>query len=149
MPTNRSPAVVFAWAGSPARRMAPGSTSERLEVVMTQLEAYLAEQQEVLFYNVVRGAGGDQGSGQGFIRLQDWKERPAPEQGAGALADGPASAAAQPARAPVAGLISRHEPPRQGQRRLQSPACLIASSSRWRRRTVQRGEKCIASSSTR
>jgi HAE1 family hydrophobic/amphiphilic exporter-1 len=68
-------------------RMAPGSTSERLEVVMTQLEAYLAEQQEVLFYNVVRGAGGDQGSGQGFIRLQDWSERKTPEQSAGALAE--------------------------------------------------------------
>jgi hydrophobe/amphiphile efflux-1 (HAE1) family protein len=68
-------------------RMAPGATSERLEVVMQQLEAYLAEQKEVLFYNVVRGAGGDQGSGQGFIRLQDWSERKAPEQSAGALAE--------------------------------------------------------------
>jgi len=68
-------------------RMAPGATSERLEAVMTQLEAYLADQQEVLFYNVVRGAGGDQGSGQGFIRLQDWSQRPLPEQSAGALAE--------------------------------------------------------------
>ncbi|HEY0957259.1 MAG TPA: efflux RND transporter permease subunit [Roseateles sp.] len=68
-------------------RMAPGATSERLEGVMQELEAYLADQKEVLFYNVVRGAGGDQGSGQGFIRLQDWKERKAPEQGAGALAE--------------------------------------------------------------
>ena len=68
-------------------RMAPGATSERLEGVMQQLEAYLADQKEVLFYNVVRGAGGDQGSGQGFIRLQDWKDRKAPEQAAGALAE--------------------------------------------------------------
>ncbi|MFG6416115.1 efflux RND transporter permease subunit [Roseateles sp. DC23W] len=68
-------------------RMAPGATAERLEVVMQQLEAYLAEQKEVQFYNVVRGAGGDQGSGQGFIRLQDWSERKAPEQAAGALAE--------------------------------------------------------------
>ncbi|MFN3862057.1 MAG: efflux RND transporter permease subunit [Roseateles sp.] len=68
-------------------RMAPGATSERLEGVMQQLEAYLAEQKEVLFYNVVRGAGGDQGSGQGFIRLQDWKDRRAPEQSAAALAE--------------------------------------------------------------
>ncbi len=29
------------------------------------------------FYNLVRGSGGDQGSGQGFIRLKDWSERPA------------------------------------------------------------------------
>lgn len=68
-------------------RMAPGATNERLEVVMQQLEAYLAEQKEVLFYNVVRGAGGDQGSGQGFIRLQDWSERPLPEQSGAALAE--------------------------------------------------------------
>ncbi len=68
-------------------RMAPGATSERLEGVMQQLEAYLADQKEVLFYNVVRGAGGDQGSGQGFIRLQDWQDRKAPEQAAGALAE--------------------------------------------------------------
>ncbi|KQW50028.1 MULTISPECIES: efflux RND transporter permease subunit [unclassified Roseateles] len=68
-------------------RMSPGATSERLEVVMQQLETYLAEQKEVLFYNVVRGAGGDQGSGQGFIRLQDWSERKTPEQAAGALAE--------------------------------------------------------------
>ncbi len=68
-------------------RMAPGATSERLEGVMQELEAYLAEQKDVLFYNVVRGAGGDQGSGQGFIRLQDWSERKTPEQAAGALAE--------------------------------------------------------------
>ncbi|MGQ3055225.1 MAG: efflux RND transporter permease subunit [Roseateles sp.] len=68
-------------------RMSPGSTSERLEVVMQQLETFLAEQKEVQFYNVVRGAGGDQGSGQGFIRLQDWSERKAPEQSSGALAE--------------------------------------------------------------
>ncbi|MFG6431994.1 efflux RND transporter permease subunit [Roseateles sp. LYH14W] len=68
-------------------RMAPGSTSERLELVMQELEAYLAEQKEVQFYNVVRGAGGDQGSGQGFIRLQDWAQRTTPEQAAGALAE--------------------------------------------------------------
>ncbi|MFG6441164.1 efflux RND transporter permease subunit [Roseateles sp. LKC17W] len=68
-------------------RMAPGATNERLEVVMQQLEAYLAEQDVVLFYNVVRGAGGDQGSGQGFIRLKDWKDRPRAEEGAAALAE--------------------------------------------------------------
>ncbi|MDR7331914.1 efflux RND transporter permease subunit [Roseateles asaccharophilus] len=68
-------------------RMAPGATSERLEVVMQELEAYLAEQKDVLFYNVVRGAGGDQGSGQGFIRLKDWKDRKTPDQAAGALAE--------------------------------------------------------------
>ncbi|EYC52141.1 multidrug transporter [Hylemonella gracilis str. Niagara R] len=68
-------------------RMAPGATSERMEAVASQVEAYLAEQPEVQYYNVVRGSGGDQGSGQGFIRLTDWAERPDPGQGAGALAE--------------------------------------------------------------
>ena len=68
-------------------RMGPGSTAERMEAVATQVEAYLADQPEVLYYNVVRGAGGDQGSGQGFIRLTDWSERPGASKGAGALAE--------------------------------------------------------------
>jgi hydrophobe/amphiphile efflux-1 (HAE1) family protein len=68
-------------------RMSPGATAERMEGVAAQLEAYLADQPEVMFYNVVRGAGGDQGSGQGFIRLTDWIQRPAKGQGAGALAE--------------------------------------------------------------
>ena len=68
-------------------RMGPGSTAERMEAVAVQVETYLAEQPEVMYYNVVRGAGGDQGSGQGFIRLSDWSTRPAKNQGAGALAE--------------------------------------------------------------
>ena len=68
-------------------RMAPGATAERLESVMQSVEAYLADQPEVMFYNLVRGAGGDQGSGQGFIRLKDWSERKAANQGAAALSE--------------------------------------------------------------
>lgn len=68
-------------------RMAPGATAERLEAVMTNVEAYLAEQPEVEVYNLVRGAQGDQGSGQGFIRLKDWAQRPDAAQGAPALAE--------------------------------------------------------------
>jgi hydrophobe/amphiphile efflux-1 (HAE1) family protein len=68
-------------------RMAPGATTERLEAVMQNVEAYLAEQPEVLFYNIVRGSGGDQGSGQGFIRLKDWSLRPDNSQGAAALSE--------------------------------------------------------------
>jgi len=68
-------------------RMAPGATAERLEAVMQNVEAYLGEQPEVRFFNLVRGAGGDQGSGQGFISLQDWSQRPAERQGAAALAE--------------------------------------------------------------
>ncbi|KPF47531.1 multidrug transporter [beta proteobacterium AAP51] len=68
-------------------RMAPGATAERMEAVAAQVEAYLADQPEVLYYNVVRGAGGDQGSGQGFIRLTDWSQRTGANQDAGALAE--------------------------------------------------------------
>ena len=68
-------------------RMAPGATGERMEAVAAQVEAYLADQPEVLYYNVVRGAGGDQGSGQGFIRLQDWSLRAGANQSAGQLAE--------------------------------------------------------------
>jgi hydrophobe/amphiphile efflux-1 (HAE1) family protein len=68
-------------------RMAPGATAERLEAVMQNVEAYLGEQPEVQFFNLVRGSGGDQGSGQGFISLKDWSERAAENQGAAALAE--------------------------------------------------------------
>jgi hydrophobe/amphiphile efflux-1 (HAE1) family protein len=68
-------------------RMAPGATAERMEAVAQSIEGYLADQKEVQFYNIVRGAGGDQGSGQGFIRLTDWSERTGKAQGAGALAE--------------------------------------------------------------
>jgi hydrophobe/amphiphile efflux-1 (HAE1) family protein len=68
-------------------RMAPGATAERLEGVIQNVEAYLADQPEVMFYNLVRGSQGDQGSGQGFIRLKDWSERPATAQGAAALSE--------------------------------------------------------------
>ncbi|MBB3293621.1 hydrophobe/amphiphile efflux-1 (HAE1) family protein [Mitsuaria sp. BK045] len=68
-------------------RMAPGATAERMEAVAQSIEAYLADQKEVQFYNIVRGAGGDQGSGQGFIRLTDWSARTGKAQGAGALAE--------------------------------------------------------------
>ncbi|HEY0821299.1 MAG TPA: efflux RND transporter permease subunit, partial [Rhizobacter sp.] len=68
-------------------RMAPGATAERLDGVMQSIEAYLGEQPEVRFFNLVRGFRGDQGSGQGFINLKDWSERPEEAQGAAALAE--------------------------------------------------------------
>ncbi len=67
-------------------RMAPGATAERMEKVAQLIESYLGQQPEVQLYNLVRGASGDQGSGQGFIRLRDWSERPETAQGAAALA---------------------------------------------------------------
>jgi len=68
-------------------RMAPGAAAERLEEVVRSVEGYLAEQPEVMFYNLVRGSGGDQGSGQGFIRLTDWSQRKAAHQSAAALSE--------------------------------------------------------------
>ncbi len=67
-------------------RMAPGATAERMEKVAQTIEAYLADQPAVRFYNVLRGANGDQGSGQGFVILQDWSQRADASQGAAALA---------------------------------------------------------------
>ncbi|MGC4394982.1 efflux RND transporter permease subunit [Hydrogenophaga sp. T2] len=68
-------------------RMAPGATAERLEAIAEDIEDYFAAQPEIRFYNFVRGSGGDQGSGQGFIRLTDWDQRPEAAQSAGALAE--------------------------------------------------------------
>jgi hydrophobe/amphiphile efflux-1 (HAE1) family protein len=67
-------------------RMSPGATNERLAAVMAQVEAYMAEQKDVRSYNIVTGQGGDQGSGQGYIRLKDWSERGGPGQSAAELA---------------------------------------------------------------
>jgi hydrophobe/amphiphile efflux-1 (HAE1) family protein len=67
-------------------KMPPGATAERLQAVMTRIEAHLAKQPDIRFYNLVTGASGDQGTGQGFIGLRDWSLRPLPEQSAGEIA---------------------------------------------------------------
>jgi len=67
-------------------RMPPGATGQRLQEVMGTVEAFLAREPDVLFYNLVTGQGGDQGTGQGFIRLKDWALRTEPEQHAAAMA---------------------------------------------------------------
>jgi hydrophobe/amphiphile efflux-1 (HAE1) family protein len=67
-------------------KMPPGSTAERLQAVMTRIEAHLARQPDIRFYNLVTGGNGDQGTGQGFIGLRDWAQRPLPGQSAGELA---------------------------------------------------------------
>ncbi|MBC7942655.1 MAG: efflux RND transporter permease subunit [Chitinophagaceae bacterium] len=63
-------------------RMPAGATSERLQDVMKTVEAYLGGEKDIAFYNLVTGQGGDQASGQGFIRLKDWSERTGDGQGA-------------------------------------------------------------------
>jgi hydrophobe/amphiphile efflux-1 (HAE1) family protein len=67
-------------------KMPAGATAGRLQVVMNQVEAYLAEQKDVDAYTLVTGQGGDQGSGQGYIKLKDWGDRPKAAQSAAALA---------------------------------------------------------------
>ncbi len=67
-------------------RMPAGATGGRLQEVMLTIEDYLAKEKDVLFYNLVTGQGGDQGSGQGYIRLKDWSERGGKGQGAAEMA---------------------------------------------------------------
>ena len=67
-------------------RMPAGSTAERLQQVIGQVEAYFAKEPDVAFYNLVSGQGGDQGSGQGYVRLKDWSQRTGEAQGAAAMA---------------------------------------------------------------
>ncbi len=67
-------------------RMPAGATSERLQRVMASVESYLAKEKDILFYTLVTGQGGDQGSGQGFIRLKDWSLRGGKGQGAAEMA---------------------------------------------------------------
>jgi len=66
-------------------KMPAGSTAERLQNVMGTIEAYLAEQKDVRFYNLVTGGSGDQGTGQGFIGLIDWSQRTGAGQSAAEL----------------------------------------------------------------
>lgn len=67
-------------------RMPAGATNDRLLSVMNTVETYLAKQEDVTYYNLVTGQGGDQGSGFGYIRLKDWSLRREGAQGAAALA---------------------------------------------------------------
>jgi hydrophobe/amphiphile efflux-1 (HAE1) family protein len=67
-------------------RMPAGATNERLQQVLNQLETYLAKENDVAFYNLVSGQNGNQGAGQGFIRLTNWSERTGKGQGAAELA---------------------------------------------------------------
>ncbi len=67
-------------------KMPAGATNERLKLVMNLVEVYLAKQQDVAFYNLVTGQGGDQGSGFGYVRLKDWSQRPDDANSAASLA---------------------------------------------------------------
>ena len=63
-----------------------GASNARLQVVMAEVQAYLAKQPDVISFNSITGLGGDQSSARGFVRLTDWSERQLPEQSADAIA---------------------------------------------------------------
>ncbi|AVS85516.1 hydrophobe/amphiphile efflux-1 family RND transporter [Paracidovorax avenae] len=63
-----------------------GSSNTRLQAVMAEVQKYFAAQPDVVSFNSITGANGDQSSARGFVRLKDWSERPRPEQSADAIA---------------------------------------------------------------
>ncbi len=67
-------------------RMPAGATDERLQAAMMKVESYLDKEKDLIFYNLITGVDGNQGSGRGYIRLTDWSERSGPGQSAAELA---------------------------------------------------------------
>ena len=63
-----------------------GASDARVRVVLKEVTEYMAQQPDVISFNSVLGRGGDQSSARGFIRLKDWRDRPAPSQHAEVLA---------------------------------------------------------------
>jgi HAE1 family hydrophobic/amphiphilic exporter-1 len=63
-----------------------GASNARLQLVMAEVQRYLAKQPDVISFNSITGLGGDQSSARGFVRLTDWSERQRPEQSAAAIA---------------------------------------------------------------
>ncbi|MDD2714019.1 MAG: efflux RND transporter permease subunit, partial [Simplicispira sp.] len=64
----------------------PGGTDARLQAVMKEVQAYFAQQPDVVSFNSITGLSGDQASARGFLRLKDWSQRTRPEQQADAIA---------------------------------------------------------------
>ena len=63
-----------------------GATDERLGVVLDQMKDYFLAKPEVLRVNSIAGNNGNQNSGNMFIRLKPWAERPLFSQSAEAIA---------------------------------------------------------------
>ena len=64
----------------------PGGTNARLQAVMKEVQAYFAQQPDIVSFNAITGLSGDQASARGFLRLKDWSQRRRPEQQADAIA---------------------------------------------------------------
>lgn len=70
-------------------RLPPGATQVRTIELRDQVEKYLLENEKAnvgTMFLVAGGGGGGQNSGQGFINLKHWDERPGPENTADAIA---------------------------------------------------------------
>lgn len=70
-------------------RLPPGATQVRTIELRDQVEKYLLENEKAnvgTMFLVAGGGGGGQNSGQGFINLKHWDERPGPENTAEAIA---------------------------------------------------------------
>ncbi|MCB5423789.1 efflux RND transporter permease subunit [Altererythrobacter sp. CC-YST694] len=70
-------------------RLPPGATQVRTIELRDMVEKYLAENEKANVstqFLVAGGGGGGQNSGQGFINLKHWDERPGPENTADAIA---------------------------------------------------------------
>ena len=63
-----------------------GATDERLAVVLDEMKDYFLARPEVLRVNSIAGNNGNQNSGNMFIRLKPWEDRPLREQSAEYLA---------------------------------------------------------------
>ena len=63
-----------------------GSSNTRLQAVMAEVQKYFAAQPDVVSFNSITGANGDQSSARGFVRLTDWSQRTRPDQSADAIA---------------------------------------------------------------
>lgn len=63
-----------------------GATDERLSAVLDEMKDYFLARPEVLRVFGLSGNNGNQSSGNMFIRLKPWDERPRPEQSAQAIA---------------------------------------------------------------
>ncbi|MDO9437151.1 efflux RND transporter permease subunit [Hydrogenophaga sp.] len=63
-----------------------GSSDAQLDVVLQNITRYFMAQPDVLRVNTVAGNSGNQSSGNIFVRLKSWEERPNAEQSAEAIA---------------------------------------------------------------
>ncbi|MEK8051087.1 efflux RND transporter permease subunit [Ideonella sp. DXS22W] len=67
-------------------RLPSGSTAERLNASLEKVQNWLGQQADIAGYTLIIGIGGDQASGNAFIKLKDWSERTGKGQSAAEIA---------------------------------------------------------------